>query len=82
MTSGGRRIKRSLSIKLNSVSYLSKNQIDKLKNIELLSDYLITREKDINDFNRSRKEKDTLITAMGLITKSPLKVLFQACKLS
>jgi miniconductance mechanosensitive channel len=49
--SGGRRIKRSLSIKLDSIKYLSKNEIDKLKEIELISSYLEMKQKDIEDFN-------------------------------
>ncbi len=67
MTSGGRRIKRSLSIKLNSVSYLSKNQIDSLKNITLISDYLSDRENDINTFNSENNvDKSILINGRNL----------------
>ncbi len=83
MTSGGRRIKRSLSIKLNSVTYLSKDQIDNLKSIQLISNYLETRETDINTYNSEHNiDKSVLINGRNLtnlgvfrkyIEKLPLK---------
>lgn len=67
MTSGGRRIKRSLSVKLNSVSYLSSSQIDRLKNIQLISNYLETREADINNYNSENSiDKSVLINGRNL----------------
>jgi len=67
MTSGGRRIKRSLSIKLNSVRYLSKNEVDKLKNIQIISNYLTQRQNDINDFNTTNKiDKSLLLNGKNL----------------
>mgnify|MGYP003664750115 FL=1 len=36
MNSDGRRIKRALNIKLNSVKYLSKNEVDNLKEIQII----------------------------------------------
>lgn len=67
MTSGGRRIKRSLSIKLNSVTYLSKDQIDNLKSIQLISNYLETREADINTYNSEHNiDKSVLINGRNL----------------
>lgn len=65
--SGGRRIKRSLSIKLNSVKYLSVNETDKLKNIELISSYIETRQSTINDYNTTNNiNKDLLINGRNL----------------
>lgn len=67
MTSGGRRIKRSLSIKLNSVTYLSSNQITELKKIQLISEYLQTREQDINTYNANHNiDKSVLINGRNL----------------
>jgi len=67
MTSGGRRIKRSVSIKLNSVTYLSKDQIDNLKSIQLISSYLETREADINTYNSEHNiDKSVLINGRNL----------------
>lgn len=52
MSSGGRRIKRSLNIKLDSVKYLSANEVDSLKKIQIISEYLSTRQKLIDDYNQ------------------------------
>ena len=49
--SGGRRIRRSLSIKLDSVKYLSKDEVTALKDIELISSYIETRQTNIDDYN-------------------------------
>lgn len=65
--SGGRRIKRALSIKLDSVSYLSVEQVDELKKIKLISTYLETRQKDIDSFNSSNEvNKELLINGRNL----------------
>ncbi|NND30959.1 MAG: mechanosensitive ion channel, partial [Saprospiraceae bacterium] len=49
--SGGRRIKRALNIKLDSVSYLTKDEVNSLKKIERIAAYLETRQADIEAFN-------------------------------
>lgn len=49
--SEGRRIKRSLIIKQESVKFLSNNDIEKLKKIELISSYIETRQTDIETYN-------------------------------
>lgn len=65
--SGGRRIKRSLSIKLNSVKYLSVNEITKLKNIQIITDYLTKRQNDINTFNEDHNvDKSLLLNGRNL----------------
>ena len=51
--SDGRRIKRALNIKLSSVKYLSKDEVDKLKKIQLIDSYLNTRQNDIDSYNSS-----------------------------
>ncbi|AGC78327.1 miniconductance mechanosensitive channel [Nonlabens dokdonensis] len=65
--SGGRRIKRALSIKLDSISYLTSNEVDKLKEIELISSYLESRQADINSFNENNEiNKAALINGRNL----------------
>lgn len=65
--SEGRRIKRALTIKLNSVRYLSKNEIHELKKIELISSYVEKREKDIDNYNQKNNvNKDLLINGRNL----------------
>jgi len=50
-SSDGRRIKRALNIKLDSIDYLAANQIDKLKKINIISTYLEDRQTDIETYN-------------------------------
>ncbi|MBL4746487.1 MAG: mechanosensitive ion channel [Flavobacteriaceae bacterium] len=65
--SGGRRIKRALIIKQDSVKYLNSTAIDKLKKIQLLTSYLATRQKDISLQNeRNSVDKNLLINGRNL----------------
>lgn len=50
--SGGRRIKRSVSIDMKSIHFLDKEEIEKLKKIQLISDYIKTRELEIEQYNK------------------------------
>jgi len=53
LNSEGRRIRRSLNIKLNSIKYLSKDEVDRFKKIQLITPYLDKRQKDIDTYNTS-----------------------------
>lgn len=65
--SGGRRIKRALIIELNSIKYLSENEVDKLKNIQLITSYLEVSQKNIKKFNdQNNINKDLLINGRNL----------------
>lgn len=59
--SGGRRIKRSIHIKQNSVHFIDQNAIDKLKKIHQLAPYLDHRQKDIDDFNQNHQVDKSLL---------------------
>lgn len=50
--SGGRRIKRSINIKISSIRYLSEVEITALKKIELLAPYIAKREEEIQAYNQ------------------------------
>ncbi len=60
--SGGRRIKRSINIDMNSVTFLSPEQIEKLGNFHLLKDYIKDKQKEIVDFNKSLKLEEGVVT--------------------
>jgi len=65
--SGGRRIKRALIIKQESVKYLKNEEIDNLKKIQLLTSYLGKRQKDIIAQNeRDAVDKNLLINGKNL----------------
>ncbi|MCL7764636.1 mechanosensitive ion channel family protein [Polaribacter sp. Z014] len=50
--SGGRRIKRSLNINLNSIHYLSDKEVNDLKKIQAITTYLESRQAEINGYNQ------------------------------
>ncbi len=60
--SGGRRIKRSINIDMKSVSFLNKEQIEKFRNYYLLSDYIYSKEKEIEKYNKSLELDDSVVT--------------------
>jgi miniconductance mechanosensitive channel len=65
--SGGRRIKRAILIKAKSIQYLTPNKVEKLKTIQLISDYLSTRQKDIDNYNTQNNiDKSILINGRNL----------------
>lgn len=65
--SDGRRIKRALNIKLDSVHYLTKDQVDKLSNIQLISAYVKKRQSDIDTYNTNNNiDKSLLINGRNL----------------
>lgn len=73
--SPGRRIKRSVMIKQNSVKFLNKEDLDKLKRINLIAPYLENRQSEIDKFNESNNiDKSLLIngrnqTNLGVFRK-------------
>jgi miniconductance mechanosensitive channel len=65
--SGGRRIKRSLIITQHSVKYLSKDDVVKLKNIQLIETYIEKRQEDIDTFNTNQNiDKSLLLNGRNL----------------
>ncbi|MEX0982864.1 MAG: mechanosensitive ion channel domain-containing protein [Bacteroidales bacterium] len=50
--SGGRRIKRSINIDMQSVRFVDNETIEKYKEIRILRKYLEQKEKEIEDFNK------------------------------
>ncbi len=49
--SGGRRIKRSLHIDKNSIRFLSREEIEKFREVALLRDYIERKERELTDYN-------------------------------
>jgi miniconductance mechanosensitive channel len=48
---GGRRIKRSINIDVNSVRFLSEEEIEHFKEFKLLQDYIVERQQQLADYN-------------------------------
>ncbi len=53
--SPGRRIKRSVYIKQNSVKFMTSENLDELKKIALIKKYVSTRQEEIDKFNKENQ---------------------------
>jgi miniconductance mechanosensitive channel len=60
--SGGRRIKRSLFIDMNSISFCNAETLAKFKKIELLKDYIERKQKEVSEYNKANNVDTTEIT--------------------
>ncbi len=50
--SGGRRIKRAINIKISSIRYLTEEEIEALRTINLLAPFITERQNEINEYNK------------------------------
>lgn len=57
---GGRRIKRSIYIDVNSISFCTPEMIEKFKKIDLLKDYLVNKEYEIENYNKEKSLDEML----------------------
>jgi miniconductance mechanosensitive channel len=75
LNSDGRRIKRHILIKTSSIRFLEEAELNELKKIQLISDYIDTRKLEIDTFNSSNKIDKSLaingrnLTNLGLFRK-------------
>ncbi len=73
--SGGRRIKRYILIKANSVRFLKNEELEGLKKIQLVTSYIEHRQQDIEKFNTNNNIDKSLtingrnMTNLGLFRK-------------
>lgn len=61
-----RRIQRSILIDVDTVKFLDKPMLSRLKKIQLLKDYLESKEKEITEFNASRNLKENILNGRHL----------------
>jgi miniconductance mechanosensitive channel len=59
--SGGRRIKRSINIDMNSVKFASPEQLTQLKKIKLVNNYLQKKEKELAAYNEKNNIDDEVL---------------------
>ncbi len=59
--SGGRRIKRSLHLDMTSIRFLSDEELDKLAKVQLLTDYIRTRQQEIEQYNQKNGVDPSMI---------------------
>lgn len=59
--SGGRRIKRSLNIRMGSIRFLEEHEIEDLKRIKLLKSFIIERQQEIANYNHTHVDDPTML---------------------
>jgi miniconductance mechanosensitive channel len=75
LNSDGRRIKRHVLIKANSIRFLKTDELDNLKKIQLISNYIDQRQSDIDKYNTNHNIDKSLMvngrnmTNFGLFRK-------------
>jgi len=75
--SGGRRIKRSISIDLNSIKFCDRDMIAKYKKVNLLSDYMNGKESEIKDFNNSKDISNSVLNGRVLTNIGTYRIYVQ-----
>lgn len=67
LDSNGRRIKRHILVKSKSIRFLTENEIDDLRKIQLITDYIETRQQEIRKYNSVNQiDKSTLINGRNM----------------
>lgn len=67
LDSDGRRIKRSILIKAKSIRFLEEHELQKMKEIQLISNYIDARQQEIVKFNAAHQiDKSLLINGRNL----------------
>lgn len=82
LNSDGRRIKRHILIKTSSIRFLEEAELNDLKKIHLISDYIDTRKLEIDEYNSANKIDKSIaingrnLTNLGLFRKYVTEYLF------
>ncbi|HBN84923.1 MAG TPA: mechanosensitive ion channel protein MscS [Clostridiales bacterium] len=64
---GGRRIKRSIYIDVNSIKFCTKEMLDKYKKIKYISEYIHNKEEELAQYNKERNyTEDDIINGRHL----------------
>lgn len=88
LNSDGRRIKRHILIKTSSIRFLEETELNDLKNIHLISDYIDTRKFEIDEYNNTHKIDKSIaingrnLTNLGLFRKYITEYLFNYLELN
>ncbi len=73
--SGGRRIKRSISVDMKSIKFCTEKMLNKFKKIQLITDYISDKQKEIKEFNRKHNVDESVsvngrrLTNIGIFRK-------------
>ena len=61
--SGGRRIKRSISIQIDTIRFASPELLERLANVKMLRSFIAQREEEIDNYNQENKLDQSQINA-------------------
>jgi len=64
--SGGRRIKRSIHLKMSSFKFLKPEDLEQFKKYRLIKDYIIEKEQEINQHNQQIEENQIVVNVRRL----------------
>jgi len=77
--SGGRRIKRSLNIKISSIKFCSLEMLERFKKFQLIKDYIEEKSNKIEEYNKENKiDKSYLINGRHLTNIGIFRVYAEA----
>ena len=77
--SGGRRIKRSLNIKINSIKFCPPELLKKLSKIQLIKQYIADTTKKIEDYNtQNNVDRSTLVNGRNLTNIGVFRIYTEA----
>ncbi|MDF2942086.1 MAG: putative rane protein [Herbinix sp.] len=75
---GGRRIKRSIYIDVNSICFCTPEMIDKFKKINYLKDYIIEKENELLSYNRRyNADTDTYINGKHMTNIGTFRIYIE-----
>jgi miniconductance mechanosensitive channel len=60
-TAGVRRIKRAINFDVNSIHFIKNDDLDKFKQFDLLEDFIVKREEEIEKHNKSEVKNPKLV---------------------
>ncbi len=66
--SGGRRIKRTLWIDMETIRFLSEKAIERFRRYDLLTDYLTTKRQEVRDYNKAHVKTPDIISNVRRLT--------------
>ena len=77
--SGGRRIKRSLNIKISSIKFCTPEMLEQFKKFQLIKDYIEEKSDKIEEYNKENKiDKSYLINGRHLTNIGVFRVYIEA----
>lgn len=77
--SGGRRIKRSINIKINSIKFCTPELLNKLSHIQLIKKYITETNQKLDAYNAKNKvDKSTLVNGRNLTNIGIFRVYIEA----